>query len=489
MAVFSGEWTKKFTFSPFFRRFLQVQNALYLHILRSQMIVMKFGGTSVEDGRAMRNVAAIIMKNAHQRPLVVLSACAGVTNALLDLAKGSPEAGREKSLERVEELRLRHRKIAHDLFEGEVLFTVQSQIDALLDETRDLVKSIAILGELTPRSLDTFAGFGERLSTLLLCHHMRQEGANCVLVNAQEIMITNADFTHAAPIYAEIDRRAQSVLLPRLKANDIVITQGFVGATLTGIPTTIGRGGSDFSAAIFGAALDAEEIQIWTDVDGVMTSDPSLIPHAKVIDRMTFREAAELAYFGAKVLHPATIQPAVQRNIPVRVLNSNRPELPGTVIVRDIQSSELHAVKSIAYKEGITLITITSTRMLMMHGFLARVFEIFAEHGKSVDVIATSEVSLSLTVDSPVGLDAIFEELRKIADLDVQEEKAIFCVVGESLKKTRGMITRVFSTLEEQGIPISMISLGASEINVTFVVDGKDIRRTAEALHGAFFPI
>jgi aspartate kinase len=452
------------------------------------MIVMKFGGTSVEDAAAMRSVSCIVRRNLVRSPLVVASACAGVTNALLALARSAREAGKEKALDRLEDLRLRHRKIAHDLFSGEVLFTVQSQVDALLDELRDLVKSIAILGELTDRSLDTFASFGERLSTLLLFHHMKQEGMPCLLLNAHDVMVTSADYTRATPLFAEINRRAREIIVPHLEAGQVVLTQGFLGATPDRIPTTIGRGGSDYSAAIFGAAIGAEEIQIWTDVDGVMTSDPSVIPEARVIEEMTFREAAELAYFGAKVLHPATILPAVQKNIPVRVLNSKRPDVPGTVIVAEGGTGTAQVVKSIAYKEGITLITITSTRMLMMHGFLARVFEVFASHGTSVDVIATSEVSLSLTVDSRLHLDAITAELKKIAEVEEEQDKAIFCVVGERLKKTRGIVTSIFSALDRENIPVSMISLGASEVNVTFVIDGKDIQRTARALHRTFFP-
>ncbi|HUI08847.1 MAG TPA: lysine-sensitive aspartokinase 3 [Bacteroidota bacterium] len=451
------------------------------------MIVMKFGGTSVEDAAAMRNVASIVRAHAVRRPLVVASACAGVTNALLALARSAREAGKERALDRAEELRVRHRQIAHALFTGEVLFTVQSQVDAMIDSLRDLVKSIAILGELTDRSLDTFAGYGERLSTLLLTHHMKQEGIPCVFVDAQEVMVTTAEFTRAAPLLPAIEARVRERIAPRLDAAQVVVTQGFVGATADGVPTTIGRGGSDYSAAIFGAALGAEEIQIWTDVDGVMTSDPSVIPEARVIPEMTFREAAELAYFGAKVLHPATILPAVRQNIPVRVLNSRRSEVPGTVILAAASGASRRAVTSIAYKEGITLITITSSRMLMMHGFLARVFEVFATHSTSVDVIATSEVSLSLTVDSRAHLDAIFAELRAIAEVEAEHDKAIFCVVGEGLKSSRGVITRVFATLDEAGIGVSMISLGASEVNVTFVVDGRDIRAAAQSLHSAFF--
>jgi aspartate kinase len=451
------------------------------------MIVMKFGGTSVENATAIRNVTDIVARNRSRRPLVVSSACSGVTNALLRIAESSRSAGRDLALDQVEQLRVRHRKIAHELFSGDVLFTVQSQIDALLDELRDIVRSIAILGELTDRSRDTFAGFGERLSTNLLTHCLKVEGVPSVLLPAGDVMVTNAEYTHAVPRFEEIDQKAKEVFVPLLQAGQVVVTQGFIGATSEGIPTTIGRGGSDYSAAIFGAAIDAEEIQIWTDVDGVLTSDPSLITDARVIDVMTFREAAELAYFGAKVLHPATIQPAVKKNIPVRVLNSRRPEMPGTVIVSEPAPSTKAGVTSIAYKEGITLVTITSTRMLMTHGFLARIFAIFASHEKSIDVIATSEVSISLTVDSTDRLEEILTDLEEIADVERLENRAIFCVVGENLRTTRGIIPTIFSVLEDEGIPIELISLGASEINVTFVIEGKDIRRTAESLHRAFF--
>lgn len=470
---------------------------MYLHNTRSTgvsktfspsaMIIMKFGGTSVEDAKSMRRVAGIVRDHKSRQPVVVASACAGVTNGLLRLARAALLTPPSQSLVDVEQLRLRHRKIAHELFSGEVLFTVQAQIDAMLDEVRDLAKSIAIIGELTNRSLDTFASFGERLSTLLLFHLLVQEGMKAVLVNAQEVMITNDDYTRAVPLFDDIHRKAAELIAPKVKAGQIVVTQGFIGSTAGGVPTTIGRGGSDYSAAILGAALEAKEIQIWTDVDGILTADPSLIPEARPIEELTFQEAAELAYFGARVLHPATILPAVQKNIPVRVLNSRRPDVDGTVIVNKPSVPERRAVKSIAYKEGITLINITSTRMLMMHGFLARVFAIFAHYEKSVDAIATSEVSLSLTVDNTSNLDAIFEELRNVADVEVVRDKAIFCVVGENLKRTRSVVSTIFSILDTNGIPVSMISLGASEINVTFVVDANDIARTARALHESLF--
>jgi aspartate kinase len=254
-----------------------------------------------------------------------------------------------------------------------------------------------------------------------------------------------------------------------------------------GITTTLGRGGSDYSAAILGAALGAEEIQIWTDVDGIMTCDPRVVPDARLIDSMSFREAAELAYFGARVLHPSTILPAVQKGIPVRVLNSKHPEVRGTTILKQTDETSPPAVKALAFKEHITLINIDSTRMLMMHGFLARVFEVFAKYRKSVDVIATSEVSISLTVDDDRDLQEIVRELSSIAEVEFSHGKAICCIVGEGLKSSERMLSRVFSVLERHQIPVSMISLGASEINITFVVDEEHARKAALALHDEFF--
>ena len=452
------------------------------------MIVMKFGGTSVEDATAIRNVSQIVRHQLHRTPVIVASACAGVTNSLLALAKDALRGGRTNALDQVEQLRVRHRKIAHDLFTADVLFTVQSQIDAMMDELRDIAKSIAILGELTDRSLDTFASFGERLSTLLLFHQLVADGIDSVLINAQEIVVTNDEFTRASPLFDEIPARAEKIVRSRLTAGQVVVTQGFLGSTLDGIPTTIGRGGSDYSAAIIGAAMNAEEIQIWTDVDGVMTCDPRVVQNAQLIDTMSFREAAELAYFGARILHPSTILPAVQKNIPVRVLNSKRPHISGTVILGEVADTLHPEVKALAFKEHITLINIDSTRMLMMHGFLAKVFEVFARYEKSVDVIATSEVSISLTVDDQGNLERIVEDLQRIAHVELSPHKAIFCVVGEGLKRSKRVLTRIFSTLEKNTIPISMISLGASEINMTFVVSESHTVRTAQALHGEFFP-
>ncbi len=449
------------------------------------MIVTKFGGTSVENAAAMRNVAAIVRERAPRGVVVVSSACAGVTNTLLTLAR-TAITDVDRSLALVEGLRARHRGTIGDLFGGPLRVRLESDLDAMMNELRDLAKSIAILGELTNRSLDTFASFGERLATMILTEFMKTQGMKVVHVSAREVIKTTDDYTRAIPLLEEIVPLAQRRIGEELKNGNVVVTEGFLGSTLGGIPTTIGRGGSDFSAAILGAALDAEEIQIWTDVDGMMTSDPSIIPSALLIPEMTFREAAELAYFGAKVLHPSTIIPAVKKNIPVRILNSKRPSVEGTVIVAVPQQTYPRPVKAIAHKRNITMVTIISTRMLMMHGFLERVFEIFARHERSVDVIATSEVSISLTLDSEEGLEVVLEELREVADVEVQRNKAIFCIVGENLRRTKGILPSLFATLESHGIEVAMVSLGASEINVTVVVDGQQADLAASVLHKAF---
>jgi aspartate kinase len=452
------------------------------------MIVMKFGGTSMEDANAIRNVAEIVHRTVHRKPVVVASACAGVTNALLGICKKAVGGQAPEALDDVESLRRRHRTIASELFQGEVTFTVHSQIDALLDALRDLTRSIAILGELTDRSLDTFASYGERLSSYLLYHELSRRGIFSMLLDVRDVLITDGEYTRAVPRFDIIDRKAAELIAPKIEGGQVVVTQGFIGATEEGITTTLGRGGSDYSAAILGSALNAEEIQIWTDVDGVLSCDPRTVPSARLLGRISFQEAAELAYFGAKVLHPATILPAVRKNIPVRVVNSRKPEGEGTLIMKDAGSQEHGPVKAIAFKKGITLIHIESTRMLMMHGFLATVFGVFAKHRKSVDVIATSEVSLSVTVDSKDDLDDIFQELREFGEVRSVPEQAIFCVVGERLKTTKGIVPRVFGALERANVHVGMVSMGASEINLTFVVHETAAAATALALHGEFFP-
>jgi len=451
------------------------------------MIVMKFGGTSVEDAASIQRVVTIVRREMGRRPLVIVSACAGVTNDLIKVAELARKGDKDASTRLLGKLHERHRAIIDGLLYPPTSDRIHDAVSALFEELRNLVMGVYLLGELTSRSLDTFSSYGERLSSLIIEAALLQDGLQAELLDARSIMITDAHFGSAHPLFDILSERVTEVLTPVLKSGKTVMTQGFIGATEDGATTTIGRGGSDYSAAIFGAALGAEEIQIWTDVDGMMTADPRIVPEAKLVQQMSFDEASELAYFGAKVLHPKTILPAVQRNIPVRVLNSRRPELKGTLILKSPAPSGKFPVKSIASKKGITLVNVSSSRMLLAHGFLARIFSIFADHQKSVDVVSTSEVSVSVTIDSKDRLDAIRAELEQIGETRVAHKKAIICIVGERMKDTPGIAARVFGALARAQVNVEMVSEGASDINITLVVDEGAADNAVRVLHEEFF--
>ena len=449
------------------------------------MIIMKFGGTSVEDARAMENVIQIVSREQTRHPVVVLSAIAGATNALLKSSTIALEGDLEAAHAELHTLLERHVTLLENLMENRS--EVQQLILAIrkrFDELKTLCQGIAILGELTNRSLDALASVGEQLSTLILSRAMAERGFRVDLIDARSFMITNDQFASAVPNFELINQKTRDIVLPSLQAGNIVITQGFVGSTIKGITTTLGRGGSDYSAAIIGAAVGAEEIQIWTDVDGVLTADPRIAPSAKKLKVISFREASELAYFGAKVLHPSTILPAIEKNIPVIVLNSKRPQSTGTRIVGDPPKSNA-AVKSIASKQGITVINIQSSRMLMAYGFLSSIFSVFQRHKTAVDLVSTSEVAVSLTIDNSANLEEIEKELREFADVSIYEHKAIVCVVGEQMRATVGVVDRVFRALND--INVIMISQGASEINMSLVVDEDAVTQAVQQLHKEFF--
>ncbi len=297
------------------------------------------------------------------------------------------------------------------------------------------------------------------------------------------MIVTDHRHTQAGPLFPETYRRLAETV-PGLARERVVVMGGFIGSTEEGVTTTLGRGGSDFTASIVGAGIGAEEIQIWTDVDGMLTADPTILPGGHRVKIISFAEAAELAYFGAKVLHPSTLIPAIERNIPVLILNSRRPEVPGTRIVSDAVHCG-NVVKSIACKRKITLVNIHSTRMLMAHGFLHRIFEIFDRHETPVDMVATSEVSVSLTIDNTSQTQSICRELSDFSEVEMEPDQAIVCLVGENIRYTPGVAARVFSALRD--LNIRMISQGASLLNLSIVVADKDLRPAVEALHGEFF--
>lgn len=449
------------------------------------MIIMKFGGTSVEDARAMNSVIEIITRERHRQPLVVLSAIAGATNTLLEAAHLSVDGKLDGATMMLNQLMERHVLILENLIDQRS--TIQSlllEIRKCFEELKNLCHAIAILGELTNRSLDAITSVGERVSSMILSEAMKERGLPSELIDARTFMITDDQFAAAAPLFNHIEEKSIAVLSPHLSAGKIVVTQGFVGATHKGLTTTLGRGGSDYSAAILGSVLGAEEIQIWTDVDGVLTADPWIVPGAKKLKIISFREASELAYFGAKVLHPSTILPAVKKNIPVVVLNSKRPQSSGTKIIADPPKSNA-AVKSIASKRGITVINIQSTRMLMAYGFLDSIFSVFSRHKTSVDLVSTSEVAVSLTIDNTSRLDKIVADLEEFAEVTVLDHKAIVCIIGDQMHSMVGVADRIFRSLGE--ISVTMISQGASEINMSLVIDEASVAETVKRLHAEFF--
>jgi aspartate kinase len=449
------------------------------------MMIMKFGGTSVEDARAMGNVIEIIAGQRARTPIVVLSAIAGATNTLLRSAQIALEGDLSKARAELNDLLERHVLLLENLIDNRsdvqpLLLTVRMRFE----ELKTLCQGIAILGELTNRSRDAISSVGEELSTAIFAQAMNARGLPAELVDARTWMITDDQFAGAAPLFDRVREEAVRRVLPHSNAGKIVVTQGYIGSTSRGVTTTLGRGGSDYSAAILGAALTVEEIQIWTDVDGVLTADPRIAPSAKKLKVISFREASELAYFGAKVLHPSTIQPAVEKNIPVIVLNSKRPHATGTRIVANPPKTNA-AVKSIASKKGITVINIQSTRMLMAYGFLSSIFAVFQRHETSVDLVSTSEVAVSLTIDNTARLEPIVKELRAFAEVTVIEQQAILCVVGEQMRSTTGIVDRVFRALSN--VNVMMISQGASEINMSLVVDESVVTQAVQQLHREFF--
>jgi aspartate kinase len=448
------------------------------------MLVMKFGGTSMEDAKAIDRAAAIVKSRLPQKPVVVVSAMAKVTDQLLATARAAGSGNREEALKLSRALRERHYNVAGELL-GTGLFTqFHSELENDFDALDELLRGIAAVGELTPRTTDLVAANGELLSSKIAASAFSARGLNADLIDSRECIVTDDTHTRAIPFFEPTNARLTTQVKPVVDAGRVPVMGGFIGATRSGTTTTIGRGGSDFSAAIVGAGLDAERIEIWTDVDGMMTTDPNLCPDARRIKVISFDEAAELAYFGAKVLHPATLLPAIQKNIPVYILNSRNPKCEGTRITARAPRCR-NLFKAIAAKKRITIIDVAATRMLMAHGYLKSIFEAFDRHRVAVDVVSTSEVSVSLTVDSTAAIPALADDLSKIADVKYEGRKAIVCLVGDALREAPGVAARVFSVIPE--VKIRMISQGASEINLTFVIEEEAVPDVIKRLHVAFF--
>jgi aspartate kinase len=448
------------------------------------MIVMKFGGTSVEDASAIDRAACIVRERVPEKPIVVVSALAKVTDQLLAMARAAGAGDREKALQLSRALRERHYTVAGELLGTGVFTQFHSELGAEFDGLDELLRGLAAVRELTPRTSDNVASFGERISSKIVTAAFSARDIPARLVDSRECILTDSNHTHAIPIFDETNDRTVARLKPLVDAKRVPVMGGFIAADAQGSTTTLGRGGSDFTAAIVGAALGAERIEIWTDVDGMMTTDPNLCAGARRIKVISFDEAAELAYFGAKVLHPATLVPAIDKNIPVQVLNSRNPKNEGTRITARAPSCT-NTFKAIAAKKRITVVDVVSARMLMAHGFLKSIFDVFDRHRCPVDVVSTSEVSVSLTVDSNEAIPAIAADLDKLAAVKYEGRKAIVCLVGENIRGTPGIAAKVFTAISD--INVRMISQGASEINITFVVEEDDVPEAVRRLHQTFF--
>lgn len=447
------------------------------------MIVMKFGGTSVEDAKAITRVAAIVRGRLEQRPVVVVSAMARVTDQLQTMARAATAGDLDSALSLVKAVHERHHETARRLL-GREHETLHPVLDESFHSLTELLRGVAALGELSPRSTDYVLSFGERLSSCLVSAAFTARGMKGELVDSRECIVTDGQHTRAIPQFPESYERLSSRLRPLLEAGAVPVMGGFIAATREGTTTTIGRGGSDFSAAIVGAALDAERIEIWTDVDGMKTTDPNLCPDARRLAEISFDEAAEMAFFGAKVLHPATILPAMEKNIPVYVLNSRNPRNQGTCVKARSRREETRFT-AIAAKKNMTIVTAAAARMLEPHGFLHDVFHVFKRHQVPVDIVSTSEVSVSLTVDSKQDLSKLLADLRQFTDAEAEPGKAIIAVIGENLRGRPGTLARIFGAIGD--VNVRMVSQGASEINIGFVIEEKDVPVAVQRLHRLLF--
>lgn len=449
-------------------------------------LVMKFGGSSVADAACLREVGALVVDALPQAPLVVLSAMGKSTNTLFELARGAARGQLEGALEGAGALMARHRAQALDLLDanprhGQLPTDLATLLDATERDLELLLRAVAHLRALAPQTMDAIAANGERLSTALLAAYLQARGVEALLFDARQVVRTDERHGAARPSMPDLAALCATHLRPHLKPGHAVVTQGYIGATSAGVTTTLGRGGSDYSAALFGAALEASEVQVWTDVEGVLTTDPGLVPDALSIPELSFAEAAELAAFGAKVLHPSTMQPVVDRGIPVTVRHTRKPTGGFTKITRD--STTGRPVTAIAARGPITVLTVTSTRMLAQPGFLARLFEVFARAQVSVDLIATAEVSVSMTIEHDAPIEDLVREIETFATVSVARERAIVALVGERLKHTPGLAARAFTALGE--INIEMLSMGANEINLSFVVPHAVMPEVLVRLHRA----
>jgi len=441
------------------------------------MIVMKFGGSSVADAARLRHVADIVRTQLARKPVLVLSAMGDTTDHLLEAGNTALNDGRVE----IENVKKQHQAAIKSL-----KLPVQKEIDSLMDELTRLLSGIALIRELTPRTRDYLVSFGERLSVRIAASFLKTSGMNARAFDSWELgLLSNSSFGQA-----ELEKESWDLIpekiLPLVKGNVLPVVTGFIAKDTKGSISTLGRGGSDLSATMIAAACKAEEVQVWKDVDGILSADPRIVKTARPVQSVTYEEAAELAYFGAQVLHPRAMQPCMKTGTPVLVKNSYNIEAPGTRIEHIAGSVKGRPVRAITSKHKVTLVDIISTRMLGQHGFLSEVFSVFTKNNVSVDMVATSEVSVSLTLETAYDLGEVKKELSKVASVDVKTGKAIISIIG-NVKRSSEILARAFRICQLIGVTVQMVSQGASKVNISFIVNDTEADEVVRALHLDFF--
>jgi aspartate kinase len=437
---------------------------------------MKFGGSSVADAERIRSMADIVRQYMLRHPVLVLSAMGDTTDYLLEAADLALKEG-VVSIHKIEEP---HRKAIEEL-------RLDVEMTPLIEELKNLLLGISMIKELTKKTKDYLVSFGERLSVRIVSAYFRKIGINAKPIDAWEAGFLSDDNYSQAWLLKESWELIPQRLLPLIEKGVLPIVTGFIAKTKDGVITTLGRGGSDLTATVIAAACGAEEAQVWKDVDGILSGDPHIVPSAKPLSVITYEEAAELAYYGAQVLHPRAMQPCAKTDVPVLVKNSYNPSAPGTRIVSTVEKNATpKPVRAITTRRDVTMVDITSTRMMGQSGFLEQVFAAFSRYGISVDIVATSEVSVSVTLDAAYNLDRTREDLLKIAHVDIKIGKAIITIIGD-VERSSEILSRACGVCFELGVQVQMISQGASKVNISFIVEDTQAVDVVRGLHKEFF--
>ncbi len=451
------------------------------------MILMKFGGTSVANSEAIKRAISIIESRLDQQPVVVVSAMAKVTDSLYNLASEAEAQNESATSQLLDSLRTRHIETASELLanSGHYLNETISEINNICDYLEKVVCSVCALGELSARSKAIIISQGEVLSSTIIYYAMNAYGIGTELLDASKMIITQGNPLLSEPLFDEITARVPGIIEKNFKHAKALITQGFISSTIDGSPAVLGRGGSDYSASLIGMAIDAQRIEIWTDVDGVRSADPRMVQNTICLEQISFEEAAEMAHFGAKVLHPLTIEPAIKKNIPIHVLNSMNPEHKGTAILPNNEITE--GAKAVSWKENILMINIFSPKMINATGFVQKVFGVFTENNISVDLISTSEANISVTVAGTPDIEKLIGELSHFAEVHVDTNKSQVSVIGKNVINHSDVLQRVVNAMNNHNI--YMISQGASNINVSFVIEREELNQIVSTIHQSLFEL